>query len=165
MSVLSGPREEGTDFSVAEAEAEFERAQAIGDALDELEGRAVWLDAEFDLPYTDRRVGVSSIVGLLPGGGDGLMALVAATLVYRGIRLGAPTRTLAWMSIILVVEGVVSVVPLLGDAISLLWPANVNNVGRLRKQRDSLDGTTNWWFVLLLLSPQLLFTLAVVSLL
>lgn len=165
MSVLSGPRETDADLSVAEAEAEFERAQAIGDSMDELESRAIWLDAEFKIPYTDRRVGVSSIVGLFPGGGDGAMAILAATLVYRGMRLGAPTKTLVWMSFVLLVEGIVSVVPILGDLIGLLWPANVNNVARLRKHQDSLDGSTNWWFVLLLTSPGLLFVLAVVSVL
>lgn len=163
MSVVSDSSELDTDL--ATATDQFENAQAIGEKLDNLESRAVWLDREFKLPFTDRRVGVSSIVGLLPGGGDGVMALVAATIVYHGIRLGAPTKTLVWMSIILIVEALVSVIPIIGDAIGLIWTANVNNVARLRNHQEQLSGTTNWWFVLLLLSPQILFMLALVSVL
>ncbi|MEZ3117649.1 DUF4112 domain-containing protein [Halobaculum sp. MBLA0147] len=143
----------------------FERTTAIDERLDELERRAVWLDEEFRIPLTNTRVGVSSIVGLLPGAGDGLMFLVALSLVYHGLRLGAPTRTLLWMSVVLTVEFAVSVVPVVGDLVGLLWSANVQNVGYLRANRESLDGSTNWVFVLLLCSPWIVTLLAVVSLL
>lgn len=149
----------------ATAGAEFESASAIGEKLDELENRAMWLDAEFRLPFTDFRVGVSSIVGVLPGVGDGAMMVLAATLVYHGIRLGAPTRTLVWMSVILLVEGIVGAIPIVGDLVGLVWSANVGNVGRLRRHEETLDGSVNWAFVLLLASPFILFALAVVSLL
>lgn len=142
---------------------DLERALTIGDKLDRLENRAVWLDAEFTIPGTDIHVGVSSIIGLLPGAGDGAMMLLAATLVYHGMRLGAPTRTLVWMTIILVVEGIIGIIPILGDAIGLLWPANIQNVGYLRAQQEALDGSTNWLFVLLLFSPFILLFAAVVT--
>lgn len=168
MPTLSSPAEEGEGeggLSVADAQAEFERRQAVADRMDKLEQKARWLDAEFQIPRTQYRVGVSSIVGLLPGGGDGVMALVATSIVYRGIRLGASTGTLLKMSFILLVEAIVSVVPIAGDLVGLLWSANVNNVGRLRREQADLPGSTNWWFVLLLLSPWLLFVLGVVSVL
>jgi len=92
------------------------------------------------------------------------MMLVAATIVYHGTRLGAPTRTLVWMSVVLLVEGVVSVVPIVGDAIGILWSANLQNVGYLRAREASLDGSTNWVFVLLLASPFILFFVLVGSL-
>ncbi len=84
------------------------------------------------------------------------MMLVAATIVYHGMRLGAPTRTLVWMSVVLVIEGVVGIIPLAGDVIGLLWPANLRNVSRLRAREASLDGSTNWLSVLLLASPFIL---------
>ena len=146
------------------SEADLDRHLAVGDRLDKLENRAAWLDAEFRLPGTEFRIGVSSIVGLLPGAGDGAMMLVAATIVYHGMRLGAPTRTLVWMSIVLLVEGIVSVVPIVGDAIGVLWSANLQNVGYLRAREESLDGSTNWVFVLLLASPFLLVVVLLGSL-
>jgi hypothetical protein len=146
------------------SEADLDRHLAVGDRLDKLENRAAWLDAEFRIPGTEFRIGVSSIVGLLPGAGDGAMMLVAATIVYHGMRLGAPTRTLVWMSIVLLVEGVVSVVPIVGDTIGVLWSANLQNVGYLRAREASLDGSTNWVFVLLLASPFILFLILVGSL-
>ena len=146
------------------SEADLDRHLAVGDRLDKLENRAAWLDAEFRLPGTEFRIGVSSIVGFLPGAGDGAMMLVAATIVYHGMRLGAPTRTLVWMSIVLLVEGIVSVVPVVGDAIGILWSANLRNVGHLRAREESLDGSTNWVFVLLLASPFLLVVVLLGSL-
>lgn len=146
------------------SEADLDRHLAVGDRLDKLENRAAWLDAEFRIPGTGFRIGVSSIVGFLPGAGDGAMMLVAATIVYHGMRLGAPTRTLVWMSIVLLVEGIVSVVPVVGDAIGILWSANLQNVGYLRAREESLDGSTNWVFVLLLASPFLLVVVLLGSL-
>jgi hypothetical protein len=146
------------------SEADLDRHLAVGDRLDKLENRAAWLDAEFRIPGTEFRIGVSSIVGFLPGAGDGAMMLVAATIVYHGMRLGAPTRTLVWMSVVLLVEGIVSVVPVVGDAIGILWSANLQNVGYLRAREESLDGSTNWVFVLLLASPFLLVVVLLGSL-
>jgi hypothetical protein len=144
--------------------ADLDRHLTVGDRLDKLENRAAWLDAEFRIPGTEIRIGVSSIVGILPGAGDGAMMLVAATIVYHGMRLGAPTKTLVWMSIVLLVEGIVSVVPIVGDAIGVLWSANLQNVGYLRARESSLDGSTNWLFVLLLASPFILAVLLLGSL-
>ena len=143
------------------SEADLDQRLAVGDRLDKLENRAAWLDAEFRIPGTESRIGVSSIVGLLPGAGDGVMMLVAATIVYRGMRLGAPTRTLVWMSIVLLVEGIVGIIPVVGDAIGILWSANLQNVGYLRAREASLDGSTNWVFVFLLSSPFLLLLLLI----
>lgn len=154
-----------TSTKAVEAERlDLEQELSIGETLDKLEERAVWLDAEFQIPQTDLRIGVSTIFGLLPGAGDGLMMLIAASIVYHGVRLGAPTLTLLWMLVIVLVEGIVSVIPVLGDIIGLIWPANIQNVGYLRANRDALDGSTNWLFVLILASPFILLIVGVVSL-
>ena len=153
------------------ADNELEQAISVGESLDELENREVWLDAEFTIPILkDNRwfvsnIGVSSIVGFLPGAGDLAMMFVASTIVYRGMRLGAPTGTLIWMSIILLVEGIIGTIPFLGDYIGLRWPANIQNVGYLRANQESLSGSTNWVFVGLLLSPFVLIFLLLGSLL
>lgn len=145
------------------SDADLAKQLRVGDTLDKLENRAAWLDAEFRLPGTEFRIGVSTIVGLLPGAGDGAMLLVAATIVYHGLRLGAPTRTLVWMSLVVIIEGVVGIIPVVGDVIGLLWPANLQNVGRLRAREASLDGSTNWTFVFLLSSPFLLVLILIGS--
>lgn len=153
-----------TPSSTAAREA-FAETVCVDERLDKLENRAVWLDQESRIPGTNARIGVSSIVGLLLVGGDGAMFLVAMSLVYHGLRLGASTWTLTKMSVILFVEFVISIVPVLGDFIGVYWSANVQNVGYLRTHRDELDGSTNWVFVLILFSPSILTFLVVVSLL
>jgi hypothetical protein len=147
------------------SEAELGRHLYVGEKLDRLENRATWLDAEFRIPLTNIRIGVASIVGFLPGAGDGAMLLLAATIIYHGIRLGAPTLTLIWMSIIVTVEAIIGVIPVVGDIIGIFWTANIQNVGYLRANQDALDGSTNWVFVLLLFSPVILLIILVGSVL
>lgn len=137
----------------------------IGEKLDSLENRAIWLDEEFRIPVIDYRIGVAPIVGLLPGAGDGLMMLIAATIVYNGMRLGAPTTTLIWMSIILVIEGIVGLIPGFGDGISIVWSSNMQNVSYLRAKEDSLDGSMNWMFLLILMSPFMMVIIVILGLL
>lgn len=145
--------------------ADLRRHLGVGEKLDKLENRAVWLDAEFRIPMTDTRIGVASIVGFLPGAGDGAMLLLAATIIYHGMRLGAPTSTLVKMLVIVLVEGVIGAVPIIGDAVGVVWTANIQNVGYLRANQDALDGSTNWAFLLLLCSPAIIFVAMVVMLL
>lgn len=145
--------------------ADLRRHLGVGEKLDKLENRAVWLDAEFRLPMTDTRIGIASIVGFLPGAGDGAMLLLAATIIYHGMRLGAPTSTLVKMSFVVLVEGIIGVIPIVGDAVGIVWTANIQNVGYLRKNQDALDGSTNWAFLLLLFSPAIMFVAMVVMIL
>lgn len=149
--------------SATTSTAKLNQQFTIGNTLDELENRAVWLDQEFRIPMTDVRIGVSSIVGFVPGVGDGLMLLMAASIVYHGMRIGAPTRTLIWMFIVLLVEGIIGFIPIVGDAVGILWSANIQNVGYLRANQETLDGSTNWVFVLFLCSPAILFVLMLVA--
>lgn len=137
----------------------------IGKKLDNLENRAVWLDEEFRIPIINYRVGVAPIVGLFPGAGDGLMMLIAASIVYHGMRLGAPTTTLIWMLIILIIEGIVGIIPVIGDIISIVWSSNVQNIGYLRAKQDSLDGSMNWLFLLILMLPFLVMIIAILGVL
>lgn len=145
--------------------ADLRRHLSVGEKLDKLENRAVWLDAEFRIPMTNTRIGVASIVGFLPGAGDGAMLLLAATIIYHGMRLGAPTSTLVKMSFLVFVEGIIGAIPIVGDAIGVVWMANIQNVGYLRANQDTLDGSTNWAFLLLLFSPAIMFVAMVVMLL
>lgn len=142
-------------------DSNFGQELRISRKLDKLENRAVWLDAEFRIPVINFRVGVSPIVGLLPGAGDGLMMLIAATIIYHGMRLGAPTKTLVRMVSVLMLEGIIGTIPIVGDIISIFWSANIQIVGYLRANEESLDGSMNWIFLLLLLSPSLLTSLLI----
>lgn len=129
-------------------------AFSVGEELDALEQKAFALDAAFRVPYTQTRVGIDPLLGLLPGVGDGAMMLVSVYIVYKGARLGASSATLARMTGNLVVEVLLGVIPVVGDVIDFVWSMNLQNVGYLRAEADDLDGNTNVLFLgVTLLTP------------
>ncbi|HEX3882284.1 MAG TPA: DUF4112 domain-containing protein [Stellaceae bacterium] len=70
--------------------------------------RLAWLiDAVGRVPGTRFRFGINSVIGLAPGIGDGILALVSLYFVY---------------------EAVLGAVPVIGDLFDVVWKANLRNV-------------------------------------
>lgn len=74
------------------------------------------------------RIGLDPILGLIPGFGDWLGAMLSAVLVYDAAKLGVPYATLARMGINILVELGVGTVPVAGDVFDAVWKANLRNV-------------------------------------
>lgn len=55
------------------------------------------LDTAVKLPIIPIRIGLDSIVGLIPGAGDALMLLVSLRIVWLGKSLGMPSALVAQM--------------------------------------------------------------------
>jgi hypothetical protein len=83
------------------------------------------------LPGTNARIGLDPILGLLPGVGDFLAAVLSSYVVIAAARLGAPRPVLARMLMNLGVDTLVGVVPLLGDLFDVGWKANMRNAALL----------------------------------
>jgi hypothetical protein len=95
--------------------------------------RLAWLlDSSITVPGTRFRIGLDPIIGLLPGLGDALGVLVSSYIVREAARLGAPPGVLARMAFNIALEGVVGIVPFVGDVFDAAWKANQRNVALLR---------------------------------
>jgi hypothetical protein len=94
---------------------------------------ATWLDAGIAVPGTSVRIGLDPILGLVPGLGDALGALLAAWILIEGIRLGASAATLARLAGNIALDCVVGAIPVLGDAFDFVWKANLKNVSLLEQ--------------------------------
>lgn len=92
------------------------------------------LDSAVRVPGTDRRVGLDALVGLVPGVGDALTALVSLLVVAEGYRLGASRLTLLRMLANVAVDYAVGSVPLAGDLFDAAWKANERNVRLLERE-------------------------------
>lgn len=94
--------------------------------LRRLEGLAWLLDRS--IPVGRYRIGLDPILGLIPGLGDSIGALLSLYVLYEGARLGAPGPILVRMTGNILVEAVVGAIPLLGDVFDFVWQANTRNM-------------------------------------
>jgi hypothetical protein len=90
------------------------------------------LDSAFRIPGTDFRIGVDAILGLIPGVGDTLGAVLSSYIIFEAARLGLPKKILLRMVGNVAVELIVGAVPILGDIFDIAWKANIRNFALLR---------------------------------
>jgi Domain of unknown function (DUF4112) len=98
------------------------------------------------IPIGSWRIGLDGIIGLVPGLGDLIGALISALIVAAGVRARLPRSAIARMVANVAIEAVVGVVPLFGDVFDMAWKANTKNVeifrqalkGERSRTRDTL---------------------------
>jgi hypothetical protein len=100
-------------------------------------GRIAWLlDSSIPVPGMRFRIGIDAIIGLIPGVGDLLGALLSSYIVREAARVGAPPSVLIRMAWNVAIEGVVGMIPLLGDVFDAAWKANQRNFALLEAHLD-----------------------------
>jgi hypothetical protein len=109
------------------------------DDLRQLDRLAWILDSSIPVPGTKFRVGVDGLVGLIPGIGDAIGALLSSYIIAQAAGSGAPASLLARMGLNVLVETVVGVVPLVGDLFDFAFKANARNVRLLRQHAATPD--------------------------
>ncbi|MGH7825061.1 MAG: DUF4112 domain-containing protein [Candidatus Binatia bacterium] len=90
------------------------------------------LDTAFRIPGTDFRIGLDGILGLIPGVGDTLGAVLSSYIIVEAARLGLPKRILIRMIGNVAIESIAGAVPILGDIFDIAWKANIKNFALLR---------------------------------
>jgi hypothetical protein len=104
---------------------------------------ARWLDDSIPVPgLGGYRIGVDGLIGLLPGIGDALGAVLSTYVLSEAGRLGVPKSVLLRMLFNIVVESVIGLVPFAGDVFDLAWKANLRNVRLLNRYLESPQATT-----------------------
>jgi hypothetical protein len=119
------------------------------------------MDSAFVIPGTNIRFGFDALIGLFPGVGDSIGALISSVLIAQGARMGVPKIVLTRMAVNVFVNTVVGTVPIFGDIFSIYFRSNVKNYALLQKHANQRHISTgrDWVFVVLLLAA----TLAVVG--
>jgi hypothetical protein len=128
-TLQQGFREFGFDFASANPFGNLTREQR----LKRLEAMAKLLDVAFILPGTNIRYGIDGIIGLIPVVGDIIATALSLWLVREARTLGAPWHVTARMLGNVAFQGVVGAVPVAGDAIDVLFRANMRNARLLRR--------------------------------
>jgi len=100
---------------------------------------ADWLDTRFEIPGVKIRFGFDAIIGLIPGVGDFITALLGAYIVMRARELGAPPFLIARMVGNLLIDMIGGAVPVVGDLFDLAFKSHLRNVRLLLRwiERDN----------------------------
>lgn len=116
-----------------------------GDEGDRLETerrleRIAWvLDNSIPVPLTGRRIGIESLIGLVPVVGDLAGGVLSAYIIAQGARLGVGVTTLLRMLGNVVLETLLGLVPLVGDLFDMGFKSNTRNVRLLHDYLERPD--------------------------
>ncbi|MEL7244752.1 MAG: DUF4112 domain-containing protein [Cyanobacteria bacterium J06641_2] len=124
------------------------------------------LDKAITIPGTGIGVGLDPILGLLPAGGDFLGVLLSAYIVLEAARLGASKATLGRMTVNIIIDALVGLIPVLGDFFDFAWKANDHNIKLLEEHLKfpSQKKRADNWFVFILLAILLILAISLVTL-
>lgn len=123
------------------ARGTFERVEKlerreVEAALARLNMVARTMDSLFAIPGTRLRLGVDSIIGLVPVVGDILAHAVSVYLIWEARQLGVSKLTLWRMVGNTLIDTVVGAVPLVGDAFDVVFKANMKNLRLLQRHLE-----------------------------
>ena len=105
------------------------------------------LDTAIKLPFIPIKIGLDSIVGLIPGAGDALMLFVSLRIVWLGKSLGMPSALVAQMVKNSAIDFGLGFIPFVGDIIDVFYKANQKNVRVIERwwvseNKASVDAAT-----------------------
>jgi hypothetical protein len=111
------------------------------------------MDDFLRVPGTKLRFGLDPIIGLLPGIGDVISALVSTVAFVHAAFSGVPKILLARMAMNILINALVGMIPGLGDAFSFWFKSNVRNYELLRRYfvAPARSRRGDWIFVIAIL--------------
>ena len=94
------------------------------------------MDAAFEVPGTRMRVGLDALLGLIPGIGDVIGAVLSTWIIAGGLRHRVPARIIARMVLNIAIDLFFGAVPVAGDVFDFLFEENMRNMRLLERYRD-----------------------------
>ncbi|EXS71398.1 DUF4112 domain-containing protein [Sphingobium sp. Ant17] len=107
-----------------------------------IEAMEAMLEGLFVIPGTNRRVGLDSLVGLIPVVGDLATAAMGAWIVWEARNLGMSKWQLTRMAGNIGVDTLIGAIPFAGDLFDFLYKSNTKNLRIIRKHMDKHHPST-----------------------
>ena len=101
-----------------------------------IEAMEALLEGLFVIPGTNRRVGLDSLVGLIPVVGDLVTAGMGAWIVWEARNLGMSKWQLVRMAGHVGIDTLIGAIPFAGDLFDFLYKSNSKNLRIIRKHLD-----------------------------
>ncbi|MGO4526165.1 DUF4112 domain-containing protein [Microvirga sp. 2MCAF35] len=106
------------------------------------------LDDAVLIPGLNRRVGFDALIGLVPGIGDAISAVLASYIIWEARRLGLPRWKIARMIGNVAFDTAIGAIPIAGDMFDVFFKANRRNLriihehlGMPKRGPVEIDGT------------------------
>lgn len=117
---------------------------------------ALLMDNLLRIPGTNFRFGIDPLIGLIPGLGDTGSAMVSAIALIQAARRGVPKIVLVRMSLNILLNELIGIVPVVGDAFSFWFKSNARNYELIRQHTASgaaprQSRRSDWIFVVAVL--------------
>ena len=107
-----------------------------------IEAMEAVLEGLFVIPGTNRRVGLDSLVGLVPVVGDLATAAMGAWMVWEARNLGMSKWQLTRRAGNVGLDTLVGAIPFAGDIFDFLYKSNSKNLRIIRKHLDKHHPST-----------------------
>ena len=122
---------------------------------------ALLMDNLLRIPGTRFRFGIDPLIGLIPGLGDTSSAMVSALALIQAARHGLPKIVLARMSVNILLNELIGIVPVVGDAFSFWFKSNARNYALLQQHTGATrrSTTSDWLFVAAVLGALIIILL------
>ena len=117
-------------------EQKYIGSQTVTERLD---AYARLMDSQFRIPFTPIRLGVDSLIGLLPGIGDGAAFLMSLYPVFEARKMGAGKGLIVKMLFNILVDFLIGLIPLIGDVFDIGFKANIRNVRLLKEHLNRMQ--------------------------
>jgi hypothetical protein len=107
------------------------------------------LDTIFRIPGTRIRFGLEPVIGLIPVLGDQFTTLISAALLLRSLQHRLPKIALVRMGLNIAINGLVGMVPIIGDIFVLWYKPNIRNYRILQRYAGQArqSSRADWLFV------------------
>lgn len=97
---------------------------------------AYLMDEAFSIPGTRMRLGLDAVLGLIPGIGDVIGALLSTWIIAGALRHRVPALVIVRMVLNVSVDLLFGAVPVAGDVFDFMFEENMMNMRLLEKHRD-----------------------------
>ena len=97
------------------------------------------LDTAITIPGTKWKIGLDPIIGLIPGIGDLIGAVMSGYIVLEAVRAGVPAITLTRMLVNVGIDTLLGAVPAVGDVFDAAWKSNTMNVALLERHVAGME--------------------------
>ena len=101
-----------------------------------IEAMEALLEGLFVIPGTKRRVGLDSLVGLIPVVGDIATAAMGAWIIWEARNLGMSKWHLTRMAANVGVDTLLGAIPFAGDLFDFVYRSNTRNLRIIRRHLD-----------------------------